>query len=305
MPYTILENLWRRTLNPQTAFSDNNNAWNRENETLYKMGISMEDTLKYLYFEKPDLDSFKAWIAENKKFVAADDREFIDDVLTKDDLEFWDKNGYVIVKEAISKQECEETTQAIWEFLKMSPDNSASWYKPHEDLKGLMLSFFDHAALNKNRESKRIKKAYEQLYKTNRIFKTIDKVSFNPPETKNFHFKGSPLHWDISLKMPAPFGLQGLLYLTDCDAHDGAFHCVPGFHKKIESWLKELSPDENPRSKALEVLHPAPVTGNAGDFIIWQNTLPHCASPNNGKVPRMVQYLTYLPDDYITPAEWI
>ena len=168
-----------------------------------------------------------------------------------------------------------------------------------------MLSFFDHVTLNKNRDSARIKKAYEQLYNTNSIFKTIDKVSFNPPETNSFHFKGSSLHWDISLKMPAPFGLQGLLYLTDCGADDGAFHCVPGFHKKIESWLKELSPEENPRNKALETLQPTPIIGNAGDFIIWQNTLPHCASPNHGEMPRMVQYLTYLPDDYSTPNEWI
>jgi ectoine hydroxylase-related dioxygenase (phytanoyl-CoA dioxygenase family) len=116
---------------------------------------------------------------------------------------------------------------------------------------------------------------------------------------------GSKLHWDVSLKPPIPFELQGLLYLTDCGLDDGAFHCVPGFHHKIETWLHDLEEGENPREKALKTLQPIPILGNAGDFIIWQKALPHCATPNYGQSPRMVQYLTYLPNDYNPSAEWI
>lgn len=168
-----------------------------------------------------------------------------------------------------------------------------------------MLNFSDHETLNRNRFSARIRKAYEQLYTTPKIYKTIDKVSFNPPETTDFIFLGSPLHWDTSLKQPIPFGLQGLLYLTDCGVDDGAFHCVPGFHNEIKSWLENLDPNENPREKAIQTLQPKPIPGNAGDFIIWNNTLPHCATANRGKSPRMVQYLTYFPEDYDTSREWL
>ncbi|MNE52771.1 Phytanoyl-CoA dioxygenase (PhyH) [compost metagenome] len=187
----------------------------------------------------------------------------------------------------------------------MDPNKKESWYEGHEDLKGLMLNFSDHETLNRNRFSPRVKKAYEQLYKTTKIYKTIDKVSFNPPETANFSFLGSMLHWDMSLKKPLTFGLQGLLYLTDCGPNDGAFHCVPGFHNQIDQWLDEVEPHEDPRTKALQTLKAKPITGDAGDFIIWHQALPHCATPNKGEKPRMVQYLTYLPDDYNAAGEWI
>ena len=302
MPWSILENLWDRTTNTSNVITDA--QWDQEIKTLYQLGISMEDTVQFLYFEKPDFETFKVWINHQKKNenTVAD---ALSNVLSEQDLQFWDKNGYVIVKNAISKEDCEDTVEAIWNYLEMNPDKSETWYTRHKDQKGLMLNFSDHETLNKNRLSPRIKKAYEQLYNSAKIYKTIDKVSFNPPETKDFTFLGSPLHWDISLKQPITFGFQGLLYLTDCGINDGAFHCVPGFHNKINDWLNNLEPNENPRNKAIETLKPKPITGNAGDFIIWNNTLPHCASANKGASPRMVQYLTYLPEDYNASGEWI
>ncbi|UFH34400.1 phytanoyl-CoA dioxygenase family protein [Flavobacterium acetivorans] len=306
MPSTNIEKLWERTLHPEkTTVSGENCSWNKEIESLYRLGISMEDTLRYLYFEKPSLDSFKEWIVKNQKDISTAEQTISEDVLYEEDLAFWDKNGYVVVKNAISKSECEATQQAIWEFLGMDPNQKETWYKQNEEQRGLMLTFSNHPTLNKNRQSLRIQKAYQQLYGTTKIYKTIDKVSFNPPENEYFRFLGSSLHWDVSLKLPIPFGLQGLLYLTDCGEKEGAFHCVAGFHHHIENWLSELLPNENPRKVAVETLKPTAVIGNAGDFIIWHQALPHCATPNHGSAPRMVQYLTYLPDNYKQTSEWI
>lgn len=304
MPWNVLEQLWKRTVDSENADLDQTN-WNNEIKTLYQLGIGMEDALQFLYFEKPDYESFKTWVSNRKRDIALETEVLTENVLSEQDLEFWNQNGYVVVKNAISKESCEETQKAIWEYLKMEPTKKESWYQGHEDLKGLMLNFSDHETLNRNRFSPRIKKAYEQLYKTTKIYKTIDKVSFNPPETANFSFLGSMLHWDMSLKKPLTFGLQGLLYLTDCGPNDGAFHCVPGFHNQIDQWLDEVEPHEDPRTKALQTLKAKPITGDAGDFIIWHQALPHCATPNKGEKPRMVQYLTYLPDDYNASGEWI
>lgn len=306
MPWTILEKLWERTLNPsRSSTTSSAQSWNNEIKTLYQLGISMEDTIQFLYFEKPDFETFKTWINTNRKNENIESKDTTAKVLSQEDLQFWNKNGYVIVKNAISKKDCEDTQQAIWEFLRMDPNNKETWYVRHENQKGLMLNFSDHETLNRNRFSPRIKKAYEQLYNTTKIYRTIDKVSFNPPETEDFTFLGSPLHWDTNLKQPIPFGLQGLLYLTDCGSDDGAFHCVPGFHTKIDNWLANLKPNEDPREKATATLQSKPITASAGDFIIWNNTLPHCATANKGKSPRMVQYLTYFPDNYVTHEEWI
>jgi ectoine hydroxylase-related dioxygenase (phytanoyl-CoA dioxygenase family) len=306
MHWTILETFWKRIIHPSSILTaTDNQSWDREIKTLYQLGISMEDTLQFLYIEKPDFETFKNWVIKRQRNEEMEFEDLKSDVLSQEDLEFWNKNGYIIVKEAISKKDCEDTQQAIWDYLKMDPDNKQTWYTRHENQKGLMLNFSDHETLNKNRFSPRIRKTYEQLYNTNKIYKTIDKVSFNPPETTGFNFLGSPLHWDTSLSQPITFGLQGLLYLTDCGPDDGAFHCVPGFHNEITLWLNSLEPGEDPREKVIKTLQPKPVTGNAGDFIIWNNTLPHCATPNKGKVPRMVQYLTYLPEDYNASGEWL
>lgn len=306
MNLPVLEELWKRTQQPASATAENSTpTWDKEIKTLYQLGISMEDTLQFLYFNNPDFETFSNWIQDRSRRQNKEEKALETEILSENDLDFWKKNGYVVIKNAIPKEDCIATQQAIWEFLEMRPEAQETWYKSHEAQKGLMLNFSDHETLSKNRSSAKIKKAYEQLYASTNIYKTIDKVSFSPPENQNFSFKGSALHWDTSLKQPLTFGLQGLLYLTDCGKEDGAFHCVSGFHNSIDNWLENLEPHENPREKALATLIPEAVTGNAGDFIIWDNRLPHCATPNRGKMPRMVQYLTYLPNNYDASGEWI
>jgi ectoine hydroxylase-related dioxygenase (phytanoyl-CoA dioxygenase family) len=301
----IIENFWKRNLNPtQMNVTDQATSWTQEIALLYKLGISMEEVIRYLHHEKPTLSVFTKWV--NSRAVKMIHQETgIHDVLSQADLMFWQQNGYVVLRNAITQEDCEASQKAIWEFLEMSPTDKKSWYKQHEEQRGLMVNFSNHPALNKNRESIKIQKAYEQLYQTNKIYKTIDKVSFNPPITREYSFLGSGLHWDVSLRLPIPFRLQGLLYLSDCDENDGAFHCVPGFHNKIETWMHSLSPEEDPREVALKALIPKPVIGKAGDFVIWHQALPHCATPNHGKFPRMVQYLSYFPEQYEEEEEWI
>jgi hypothetical protein len=300
-----IESFWNRILNPDIKIvSDENSSWTKEIEFLYKNGISMEEAVRYLHYEKPSLLVFNDWVNLHKNEIKKEE-DIIDEVLTKEDLDFWDKNGYVVIRNAISRSDCEVTQNAIWTFLSANSEDPTSWYKKHEEKRGLMLNFSNHPTLNKNRESVKIQKAYEQLYKTKKIYKTIDKVSFNPPISENYSFLGSDLHWDVSLKLPIPFKLQGLLYLSDCNDNDGAFHCVSGFHNNISSWMSNLQANENPREIAPKLLQSKAVTGQAGDFIIWHQALPHCATPNKGKLPRMVQYLTYFPEEETITTEWI
>ena len=302
----ILQRFWERALNPafKTDPDDSANRWREEVQLLESLGIAMEAALQFLYFLKPGWEPFKQWLLENKKVRSNKTECIAEDVLSAEDLAFWEKNGYLVLKNAVSKNQCFDAQNAIWEFLQARSDDPCSWYKPHEGKRGLMLMLFDHPALEANRQSARIRNAYRQLYVSDAIHKTIDKVSFNPPEQDGFRFLGNALHWDVSLALPISFRLQGLLYLTDCAANEGAFHCVPGFHHHIGDWLNALPPDADPRQLAPQRLKATPVPAKAGDFIIWHQALPHCATPNYGKFPRMVQYLSYLPDVVEVPKEW-
>lgn len=273
-------------------------------KALYSKNMSMEETIRFLHYERPNECDFLNWVNqyadESLEDVSEDHYE-----LLPEDWEFWNENGYFVIKKAIDDKVCERVEQAIWNFLDASPENPESWYKSHPSKSGMMVLFTQHESLRAVRNSGKIKSVYEQLYGTSAIHKTIDKVSFNPPETENHKFTGSKLHWDVSLSLPIPFKLQGLLYLANVGKDEGAFHCVPGFHNEIENWMKKVPAGCDIRGYALNNLTAKPVIGEKGDFIIWHQALPHCASPNNGTKPRLVQYLTYLPNDGELQKEWI
>ncbi len=277
--------------------------WNAITERLYLLNIGMEEALHYLYSSNPTVNELERWITEksNVKSVVVEEKNL---VLDKDDLIFFESNGYVVVKNVVSKEDCMEAQAAIWEFLGASINNPKGWYGAHPGKKGLMLTFCRHAALDKIRNSGRIKKAYEQLYKTTALYKTIDKVSFNPPQTDSFKFNGEGQHLDVSLSEDIAFILQGLVYLSDCGHNDGAFKCVPGFHNQINNWMKENSNHPDIRGLVKHIEGAITVSAQAGDAIIWHQGLPHCASANKGQVPRMVQYITYKPLGYKEPQNW-
>ncbi|UGQ48558.1 phytanoyl-CoA dioxygenase family protein [Massilia endophytica] len=299
--WPVLERFWARVLDP--GFDAALANWNEETGALNGMGIATESALQFLYGRKPDLDAYRQWLQEHRR-DSRRSRFAPADVLSADELAFWDANGYLLLKRAVPAQLCADVRDAMWTLLGASADDSASWYRPHECRRGAMLNLFDHPALEAVRGSEYIYQACRQLYGSSAIHGTVDKTGFTPPEKDDFHFMGSPLHWDTSLALPIPFRLQGMLYLTDCAAHEGAFHCVPGFHHRIGAWLASLPPDADPRELAPRLLEAQAVAGEAGDFLIWRSELPHCGTPNHGRAPRMVQYLTYLPDAADERAEW-
>ena len=306
-----LHELWQRCTGHGGASGNQGLARDhRDIKALYARGISMEDAMQFLFQQRPTLEAFQAWLAGRTRIRPTHATSPHQDVLSAADLRHFEEHGYLVLRGAVPRAQCAAARAAIWDYLGASPDDPASWYRPHPGKRGLMLQFSDHRALEENRHSAHIRHACQQLYDTSAgtstgIYASIDKVSFNPPETPQHSFPGSALHWDVSLQQPVPFKLQGMLYLSDCPAQHGAFHCVPGFQHHMADWLRQVPPGRQPREWAVDNLRPVPVDGMAGDFIIWHQALPHCATPNRGPAPRMVQYLTYLPDHCQDQHVWI
>ena len=296
----LLRSFWENTLAQKAPDSK---AWNEQLSLIHRQGRGLEETLLFLYQVRPDFDAFKAWM--NVGIQAENSDGPLADVLSPADLRFFAENGYVVLQNAVTAEQCISAQQAILNHLDADVADPSTWYSAHAEKRGMMLMFYHHPALAANRQSGRIKKAFEQLYQSAAIHLVIDKVSFNPPETDNFRFMGSPLHWDVSLFPPIPFKLQGLLYLNDVAVDGGAFYCVPGFHLRVEEWMQQLPSGVNPRDEAARTLQAMPVPGKAGDLIIWHQALPHCASANRSAQPRFVQYITYDPDHYEAQEKWI
>ena len=44
-------------------------------------------------------------------------------VLSEDDLQFWEENGYVVAKKVVSEDKAARAGQAIWDFLEMDAND--------------------------------------------------------------------------------------------------------------------------------------------------------------------------------------
>jgi hypothetical protein len=285
------------------------------------LGIGQLPTYRFLYEHRPDFERFEQWITDhanghidattiqlcNSLFENKTTNHQSDtvDVLTPADIAFWETNGYVIIKNAVNPEDCACSRKAIMDHLEMDEKDNASWYKETMDMQGIMVPLYRHVAIDKNRNAPKIKRAFEQLWNRTDLVVTTDKCGFNPPETASFKYRGIGLHWDVSLVTPIPFGTQGILYLTDTAANQGALTLIPGFHKNIESWLKGLPGDVNPREVDLSSFGVKHIAANAGDFIIWDHKLPHSASPNKAQLPRIVQYINWYAPLACVQQEWI
>jgi hypothetical protein len=293
---------------------------------IHALGLGLEPTLQYLYKSGPTFEEFERWILATVGAVDPDQVSRInaaitgseypprvqskldaiassEPVLSADDLAFWAREGYVIVPNAVPPEACAATERAIWDHVKASPDNPDGWY--FENTHGIMVQLFQHPALAANRRSPRVLKAFAQLWGTPDLWVTTDRVGFNPPERPGYLFPGPHLHWDVSLHPPIPFGTQGILYVTDTPSEQGAFTCVPGFHRRLGEWVKGLPPGADPRRQDLHALGSKPIGGRAGDLIIWNQELPHGSSPNRGTRPRLVHYINMYPTRAEEEQPWL
>jgi hypothetical protein len=286
--------------------------WNIDKSLLSVLSVGEEQILRFLFMQNPTFEELEEWVLEinggtfdadkiasfNKCLIEGDIPVTLsndtENVLSADDLAFWDENGYIIVRNAVDKQDCEVAATAICEHIGVDLNNPATWYNG-ENKAGIMVQLWQHEALERNRRAKRVRDAFRQVWDREDVFVNTDRGGFNPPETERYKFQGSPLHWDVSLSQPIPFGTQGILYLTDTQANQGAFTAVPGFQHKVGQWLQNLPAGAKPRDENLYALGAQPIAANAGDLIIWHQALPHGASPNTSALPRIVQYLNYKP----------
>lgn len=318
-----LPRLWQRTTSGRAPEPSD---WILDNIVIHGLGIPLEETYQILFRERPSYTEFEAWIknmnggvvdpvavarinaaVENSEaprewLQRVAEIDAMDPVLTGDDLAFWDEHGYVVVSDVLLAGQCAAAAAVVREHVGADEADPSTWYSAPRD-HGIMQQLFRHPVLDENRRSKRIHKAFAQLWGTADLWTTCDRVSFNPPETADHPFPGPRLHWDVSVSLPIPFGVQGLIYLTDTPAERGAFTCVPGFHRTIGEWMDGLPSGTDARTVDLDDIA-KPIASNAGDLVIWHQALPHGSRPNTSDRPRIVQYISMFSADAEYSTEW-
>jgi hypothetical protein len=236
-------------------------------------------------------------------------------VLSLEDWAFWIHNGYVVVKNAVSREQALATAQFLWEFEEKEANDPATWYTaPRAEMKMKELAYtgmvevYNHQMLWNNRQMARVHDAFSDIWGTEKLWVTIDRANLNFPLRPGFEYKGF-IHWDYDPDTK-PQNVQGVLALADqLDENMGGFQCIPELYRTYDTWKLTQPEDRNkfmPDTTGFED-HFHKVKLEAGDLLIFNSSEPHGIRANNStdKV-RIAQYISMMPaeEDNEALKEW-
>lgn len=274
-------------------------------------GLGKFETYFFLYADCKDFQHFKDWVVglkgqefvieadqkfkawQNNKTIEPEKSEAFPKVLSKEQIQFWEENGYLKISKVVEDERCDEVAGQIRRHLNVDLNHPATWYMEHPNWQGIMVQLYQNEALEKVRNQENIRQIFADLYQTNELVPNIEKLGYNPPESEVWSFQQGKLHWDINLDIPVEFEVQGILYLNDVSENGGPIQFVPGFHHRFDEWITQFSSLERAHTSMRLTEVPTKIPGEKGDLILWRNTIPHAASSNNSALPRFVQYLSF------------
>jgi len=223
-------------------------------------------------------------------------------VLSAEDFEFWQHNGFVIIRNAVSMADVEATVALLWEFQEMDPRDSKSWYRPQlreNNMKELnnsgMVECYNNQLLWDNRQNPRVYDAFVDLWDREDLWVTIDRANLNPPNRHGRDFSGF-IHWDADTSLtPLPVNVQGVLALSDTTPETGGFQCVPALYRDLGNWLLSQPKERDPFVPDLNGYETEFVPMKSGELLIWNCLQPHGVRPNKSETVRMAQYISMVP----------
>jgi len=234
-------------------------------------------------------------------------------VLSEEDWKFWIHNGYIVIKNAVPKENCERLAKLLWEFEEKDPNDSATWYAPPRaemEMKELvnsgMVEIYNHQYLWDNRMSPRVYDAFVDIWGTEKLWCTIDRANLNLPMRPGFEFKGF-IHWDYDPETK-PQNVQGVLALADqTDENMGGFQCIPELYRNYDTWKLTQPADRDYFKPDVSEFEKVKVKMEAGDLLIFNSLEPHGIRPNNTRDKvRLAQYISMMPaeEDNETLRQW-
>ena len=223
-------------------------------------------------------------------------------VLSEEDWQFWTHNGYIVIKGAVSKENCAKTAALLWEFEEKDPQDPETWYAPpraemrmKELTNSGMVEIYNHQYLWENRQSERLYNAFVDIWGSEKLWVTIDRANLNFPSRPDHPFKGF-IHWDYDPETK-PQNVQGVLALVDqTDENMGGFQCVPELFRTYDTWKLTQPEDRDHFKPDITGFELVKVKMEAGDLLIFNSSLAHGIRPNlsQNKV-RIAQYISMMP----------
>ncbi|RNA62215.1 phytanoyl-CoA dioxygenase [Chryseobacterium nematophagum] len=221
-------------------------------------------------------------------------------VLSEEDWKFWIYNGYIVIKNAVPKEQAKKLADYLWEFEDKDHNDPETWYKPTASMKMAelnntgMVEIYNHQYLWDNRQFPKVYEAFADIWGTEKLWVTIDRANLNLPIRPGHEYKGF-IHWDYDPETK-PQNVQGVLALADqTDENMGGFQCIPELFRTYDTW-KLTQPEDRDRFKPDTTgFTPTKVKMEAGDLLIFNSSQPHGIRPNNSDKVRMAQYISMMP----------
>jgi len=240
-------------------------------------------------------------------FDHALDYEFSDE-----ELDFLETNGYLVLRGIIEPEVCDMmASEAVTQIGKtgISLSDQSTWGSiPYHGC----FSIWHTPTYNQLRQNPLLYSVFAQVLKTGNLTVSVDRLNLKAPcrtaadcrkqmeanDTLELHSDLNYWHSDPNVPI-----YQGGLCLHDCPAGGGGFFCLPGFHRpeRVRQYVADANrgrfghpnkviPKEskafNPfLDKMLANDQKVEVPLNKGDFVIWNNNLPHAGGKNSLMVP--------------------
>lgn len=236
-------------------------------------------------------------------------------ILTEEQWSFWRHNGYIVIKNAVPREQALATADFLWEFEEKDPNNPESWYTaPRAEMKMKelagtgMVEVYNNQHLWNNRQMQRVYDIFVDIWGTEKLWVTIDRANLNFPMRPGHEYKGF-IHWDYDPETK-PQNVQGVLALSDqTDENMGGFQCIPELFRTYDTWKLTQPEDRNrfqPDTTGFED-EIVKVKMEAGDLLIFNSCQPHGIRANRSKDKvRIAQYLSMMPaeEDNAALREW-
>ncbi|MCK5281320.1 MAG: phytanoyl-CoA dioxygenase family protein [Cyclobacteriaceae bacterium] len=236
-------------------------------------------------------------------------------VLSEEDWKFWMYNGYVVIKNAVPKEQAAQTADFLWEFEGKDKNDPSTWYsKPDREMKMKelagtgMVEVYNNQHLWNNRQTQKVYDAFVDIWGTDKLWCTIDRANLNFPIKPGFGYKGF-IHWDYDPETKSQ-NVQGVLALADqTDVDMGGFQCIPELFRAYDTWKLTQPKDRDRFQPDITGLEDkiVKVKMEAGDLLIFNSLQPHGIRPNrSGDKVRIAQYVSMMPaeEDNLELVNW-
>jgi len=249
-------------------------------------------------------------------------------VLTDDLKKDLKEQGYCVVPQVFSTEECKEYINLFWDWLVnlgsgIVKEDWSTWTsnkRPLQDRGIVKYPSLAHADfIWKCRTHPNIRSIFSQLWQDNDLLVGFCRACILPPSSSGYYSDTGTRNWDWfhtdqSSRRRGLHCVQGSMNLIDSEDNDGGFVVIPGSHLyhdeffKIhdigvsQDWYKYSKTDLEwfYKTKGLKIKK---VNVPAGALILWDSRLIHCNHPLN---PRQLDKNRYRMCIYVcyTPRSW-